>query len=146
MGYKFREDPNTHNLIPFPPVLLKLLRDECKLQDRDAYFNVRKILKKYKYNKYYKDTFQLIYEAGGKRPQLSHQDFDNCVRRFMMFQSKFIRFRENYHRHNLPCYYMILELILKQTGHEPFYHFPHLKDNYLEQKIFEIFSDVYNKK
>lgn len=143
MGFRYCEDPDTKEFKTFPLDLCQLVQTKVDLKNPNAYFEVRKVLKKYpKGNKYYKDVFQLIYETGGIRPSIDHKLFEKCVRRFMMFQSKFLRFREEYARHNLPCYYMILEFILKEFGHTPFYHLPHLKDELLAKKIYEIFNDV----
>lgn len=146
MGYRFSLDPETKSWKEFPADLKKLMTESIQLNAPDAYFQARKVLKKYpKGAKYYKDVFQLIYECGGQRPEISQQLFDKCVRHFMNFQYKFLRLREEYNRHNLPCYYMILELILKQQGHQPHYEFPHLKDELLKEKITDIFQEVNNK-
>lgn len=146
MGYRFSEDPVTKCLKPFPPDLIELIQTKVELVHPDAYAQTRKVLKKYpKGSKFHKDTFQLIYEAGGIRPHFDHKLFERCVRKFMQFQHAFSQTRDQYDRKNLPCYHMLLDLILTELGHKPHYLFPKLKDEILASKVLKIFTEINRK-
>lgn len=134
--------------VKMPEALVELLRPEIDVARRDAYQQVARALKKYRnrafeiqvydaemrrhyartvYGRdYYKHIFSIIYDLGGEQPRVSNiyamiQTYKNFAYRF----SQRTAFLE---RRSMPSHLMVLDLILRRHGHEPYYELPQLKD------------------
>lgn len=111
----------------------------------DAYYLMKTRLKELKMSKLYKEIFTLIYMHGGKKPNVQNEVYENCINDFKIIMQKFLGIREEYHRHSMPCNYMLLDILLKQNGHQPYYQFPYLKNDRCRDKVLEIYSDLKRK-
>lgn len=123
------------------------LRGRIDVDDSNCYREMQRLLKQLKYRDMYKEIFVLIYELGGRRPYIDNKIFDKCVTDFMWLQSRFQRLKyvTGTVRKNMPSMYVLLDLLLKRHGHTPYYKFPYLKDDLLQQKVMELFEELDGK-
>jgi hypothetical protein len=135
MGARFTE---------IPQQVLDGIKD-LNFQHADAYFQVKARLKAMKMSKLYKEIFTLIYINGGRRPNIDNQTYEKCVADFKVIMQKFLGIRGDYQRHSMPCNYMLLDMLLRQNGHEPYYLFPYLKNDKCRDRVMEIYSDLKRK-
>ena len=113
--------------------------------DRDAYFRMKDKLKQMKMSKLYKEIFTLIYIHGGVKAGISNDVYEKCVQDFKVLMQKFLGTRTDYQRHSMPCNYMLLDILLRKNGHEPYYRLPYLKNEKCRQRVMEIYSDLKSK-
>ncbi|NBU81990.1 MAG: hypothetical protein EBS55_10125, partial [Flavobacteriaceae bacterium] len=144
--------------LPIPEKLIEELKGCVDVFDRNAYEKVKEImrmkkdnkykievynprmrrweLKEYKTRKFYKDIFGIIYTLGGIQPQF--QGVNKVLQQFKDIQYQF--FQDLNHRPNMPSHFMILDLLLKQNGHEPYYKIPSLKNEKARREAINILS------
>lgn len=133
MGARFGEPPKG---------LVEKLGEMVNVNDPKCYRHVQKALKQLGHKNLYKEIFTLIYSLGGKRPYIDNHIFDNCVTDFMWLQAQFAQLRKNEatKRKNMPSMYVLMDILLKRNGHQPFYQLPYLKDEILQSKVIELFE------
>lgn len=124
-----------------PEDLLEKLRG-IDPEDVNMYFEVRSRLKALKLNKYYKDIFMIMYQLGGKNPQLDHGLYEQCITDFKWLMQHFMKNRSQWGRHSMPSNYVLLEILLRKNGHTPYYNLPTLKDSVLRAKVYEIYDQL----
>jgi hypothetical protein len=112
------------------------------VKDPNAYYLMKNRLKQLKVPKLYKEIFTLIYMHGGFKPQIQNNVYEQCVEEFKIIMQKFLGTREEYRRHSMPSNYMLLDILLKQNGHDPYYTFPYLKNDKCRDRVLEIYSDL----
>lgn len=141
-----------------PDKLYEQLGD-IDLKDRNAYFEVRRRLKSLKLSKYYKHIFRIIYDLGGRKPELSGDQLQRLNIHFNMMQSYFyensgcfmghnsfgdiVKYRASqgkFSRKSMPSISMLLDFLLKGVGHTPFYSLPYLKDKQLRHRVYEFYN------
>lgn len=112
------------------------------VQSADAYFEMKKRLKELGVPKLYKEIFTLIYLHGGRKPCIQNDVYEKCIHDFKVIMTKFLASRVEYHRHSMPCNYMLLDLLLTRNGHESYYKLPYLKNDKCRDRVMEIYSDL----
>lgn len=121
---------------PIPDILLQdLTKYGVDPLSPDAFFHVKKALKKLKYNTYYKEIFLIIYKLGGYAPSISDKLFHQCVDAYQALMLAFERKKKEWKRHSMPSNYVVLSMLLEHFGHEPYYNIPNLKDDDLQDKV-----------
>ena len=112
------------------------------VNDKDAYFIVQRQLKSMKLNSLYKEIFTIIYRKGGHNPKIDHEIFEKCITEFKILMYHFLRNKEMWGRHSMPSIYMMMDILLRENGHVPFYNIPKLKDLILREKVVSIYKDL----
>ena len=106
--------------------------------DRYSYFTIREWLRANKISKYYPFIFKIIWKCGGKRH--TYVDLGLLERKIRSIQSYFYAQRLKFKRKSMPCVSLMLELILKDMGSEPFYHFYKLKASKLHIRVLDFYE------
>lgn len=91
---------------------------------------------------FYKDIFLIIYELGGKRPRFTQ--LNEIYQKYRELVYFFNNSKQNLNRRNMPCNYMLLDILLRELGHEPYYKLPYLKNQELQMKVVDIFKQLRN--
>lgn len=125
----------------FPEDLLADLRQRFNVAERNVYSKIKEYLKKRRMNHMYKYIWKLIYVLGGRQPQLESETYAKIRQEFVNIQHYFYSVYDRSRRHNIKSVSMLLELLLKQVGHDPYYHFPQLKNTLLRQEAFDFYDD-----
>lgn len=101
-------------------------------------------MKQYKPQKFYKDIFSLIYELGGIQPNLHTIDLNAMFSMYkaICYQFRQMKIKNSVSRKNMPSHYMLLDLMLRQYGHTPYYNIPELKDKDLRNSVLTIFNKL----
>jgi hypothetical protein len=89
---------------------------------------------------FYKDIFTIIYELGGQKP-----DFNNMQQLYQKYKDLtyyFTRKKIQLARHNMPCNYMLLDILLRECDHTPHYNLPYLKNINLRDTVIHIFHQL----
>lgn len=107
-----------------------------------AYYLVKSLLKEKRLSFLYKEIFCIIYIKGGKNPSVGHELFEKCVLDFKALAYHFTRKRHLWKRHSMPSMYMIMEYLLRENGHTPFYEMPSLKDDILSRRVKTIYTSL----
>lgn len=137
-------DPKSRQAFNQVKLALKQLKGqsyEVRYWDREMR---RYYTKKYRPQKFYKEIFTIIHRLGGIRPKVEKPMI--ILRTFKVFCYYFneMRRKGETSRHNMPSHYMMLNLLLREFGHEPYYDIPALKDTVLRnnvRKIFDLLKD-----
>lgn len=132
MGARFTEIPDQ--------LLDKLKYIDVK--DPYSFNNVKKALKKHGFRKYYKEVFLIIYKLGGTPPNITDQVFHQCVTAYNALMIAFERKKAEWKRHSMPSNYVMLDVLLRHFGHEPYYVIPNLKDADLQDKVEWMISEL----
>lgn len=127
--------------IKIPVSVLQELRQVIDVNDRNAYTQVKKELKRLKQPKLYKDIFDIIYMLGGRKPQITPEQVDLMCNYFARWWYQY-NVLERFGAHNTPSMFMLLDIILKEFGHEPYYFIPKLKNGKLRDRVYEIYEKV----
>lgn len=142
-----------------PERCYELVREKVDVNDRDAYEQARKLFKKEGLGGYYKHVFRVLYECGGRKPQLSSatiqkvkQDF-NALEEYFYEHSDGICFFNNhgalvkerkslgrFSRKSMPSLAMLLVILLEKNGHDIYYRMAYLKDDKLRQKVLDFYD------
>ncbi len=133
IGARFKDIPET--------VIAAMLENGVDVKSSDCYAQVKKVLKQLKQPKLYKEIFTIIYELGGAYPKIDGliaELYDN----FTAYDYYYEQIRSTLKRKNGVSYYMILDIMLREAGHVPFYKLPYLKDEELRGKVLEIFLRI----
>lgn len=112
--------------------------------DRMLFFVVKKRLKKLKLQNLYKSIFSIIYMSGGQLPNVTNQTFHNCLVQYGALEHYFHQNKDLFGRKSMPSVYMLMDLILRRNGHEPFYVVQQLKDTQLRQKVLDFYVQFDN--
>ena len=115
---------------------------DLDVTDKNSYFIVQKQLKARGLNSLYKEIFTIIYRKGGVNPKVSYEVFEKCIAEFKILMYHFIRNKEIWGRHSMPSIYMMMDILLKENGHTPYYNIPKLKDDILREKVVSIYKDL----
>lgn len=91
-------------------------------KDRDAFHTIKSQLKQLKLVQEYKNIWSIIYALGGKKPDLSNEQFHTILRYFYKFIHNFTKLKTQ--RKSVPSHEMILHQIFLLIDYEPFYHLP----------------------
>lgn len=136
MGARFGE---------YPKDMIEKMRGSVAVDDPNCYRDVQSLLKRNGHRKMYKEIFTIIYALGGTKPGIDNKVFDACVTDFMWLQARFTQMKKmsSTGRKNMPSMYVLLDLLLKRNGHQPFYTIPYLKDENLQSNVMSIF-DILN--
>lgn len=121
--------------------IMNHLRATVRVLDKSAYYLVKKELKKLGAQRYYKDVFTIIYALGGHKPQVSPEQVDSMCHYFKRWYYNFNQL-ERFGKHNTPSIYMLMEIILREFGHEPYYFIPTLKSEKLRARVLRIYDEV----
>lgn len=121
---------------------LELAKDlmHVDMNDWNAYLEVKKVLKKKKLSKRYRDIFTIIYQLGGEKPKLSSQLIQQCNNDYRALETYFNENKEYFGRKSMPSVYMLLDIILRKNGHEPKYFIPQVKDKKLNKRVQDFFN------
>ena len=114
------------------------------MNHRDAYFHVREFLRKRKLSRYYKSIFSMIYQFGGVRPRLTSEQFTRVPVEINSICHYFWDTREDRRGSSMKCVPMLLEKILLQVGHVPYYRLHELKDEELREQVDEFYASYIN--
>lgn len=136
MGARFRDIPT--KLCDTVSAALQLE----DLQQPDAYFRVKAVLKKNGFNKFYKEIFTIIYHLGGINPRLEHDTYQNCIKDFTRLSFVYMKNRDKFKRHSMPSLYMMLDILLRKNNHIPHYQIPYLKDLQLKTNVESILEKL----
>jgi hypothetical protein len=110
-----------------PGELVDNVKAIVDVNDRNAYSDVRECLKRWKLGRHYKDIFHIIYRAGGKQPELQADQLQRLDRSINSIQTYFYTKRTNLGKKSMPCVPWLLEQLLIQCGHQPYYYLHTLK-------------------
>jgi hypothetical protein len=152
--------------VTFPKDLINDLKTVIDPLDRKAFSKVKHYLKKFsgkrytvkyydkemrvwrekqcKPTKFYKDIFSIIYELGGLQPNVKNINEMFAMYSAVCFQFKHLKGQGATNRRNMPSHYMLLDLLLKEYGNEPYYEIPYLKDEELRNSVLKIFNVLRN--
>lgn len=138
---------------------LENIQATIDVHDRNAYAHIRSYLKKNKLSDCYKAIFRIIHQLGGKKPELSSVQYENIKHDFIHLQTYFlsnsgkycalnsggmvVKQRESmgkFNRKSIPCLSMLLDILLRKNGHQPYYHIPQLKDFDLRQRVLDFYE------
>jgi hypothetical protein len=122
-------------------LITKLKTFNIDLEDKNCYTVIKTALKKLKYPKLYKEIFTIIYLLGGKRPKIEPL-IPKLYEQYKAFDFYYEQIREELNRKNGISFYMVLDMMLKELDHSPFYNLPYLKDPELQDKVLEIFTRI----
>lgn len=117
--------------------------------DPMAYFAVKQILKQERMSRHYRSIFTILYKCGGVRPRLHHvrnaQEFyARCVQTYTQMAHYFYRSAAHtMRRTSMPSTYMLLDLIMREHGHEPYYFIPQLQDENLRNAVLTFYSNYH---
>lgn len=127
-----------------PQQLLDDIRKQINIDDPNAYFIVRKILKRLKLMKMYKEIFTIIYLCDGHRPNITNKLYQQCIHDFQLLMKKFMEIRETEFkgRHSMPSMYMLMHLLLLENGHEPYYILPQLKSQDCRDRVLFMYREI----
>jgi hypothetical protein len=127
--------------VDIPAEIMAHLRDTIDIEDRNAYSAVKTELKRMGAQRFYKDVFTVIYALGGRKPHVTPEQVDSMCNYFKRWYYNFNRL-ERFGKHNTPSIYMLMEIILREFGHEPYYYIPSLKSDKLRQRVLQIYDEV----
>lgn len=127
--------------VDLPAKIMRRLRTRVNVDERDAYCQVKAELKRMGAQRYYKDVFTIVYALGGRKPQVSPEQVDSMCNYFRRWYYNFNRL-ERFGKHNTPSIYMLMEIILREFGHEPYYYIPSLKSEKLRARVLQIYDEV----
>lgn len=127
--------------VDLPDDIMTHLRTTVNVNERAAYNVVKSELKRLGAQRYYKDVFTIIYALGGHKPQISPEQVDSMCNYFRRWYYNFNRL-ERFGKHNTPSIYMLMEIILREFGHEPYYYIPSLKSDKLRARVLKIYDEV----
>lgn len=113
----------------------KLLGERFNLKDRRLFVQIKRKLKQWKYNHFYREIFHIIYWLGGRQPDIDSRQIEYCYRRYNDFTNRFSRIRKRIGRHSMPSHFMVLDCLLREVNHEPFYRLPTLKSRELRSRV-----------
>lgn len=115
-----------------------------KIYTRDIYNPQTKFTKTthQRSNQFYKDIFNIIYLLGGIQPKFTQ--FDEIYQKYRELVYYFERTKTSLKRHNMPTNYMLLDILLQELGHTPYYKLPYLKNQELQNKVLQIFKQLRN--
>jgi hypothetical protein len=127
--------------------LILALEDKCHPQSLAYFWRVLDIDKSGRLSTkvieyFYKDIFTIVYELGGRRP-----DFNNMQQLYQKYKDLtyyFTRKKIQLARHNMPCNYMLLDILLRECNHTPYYNLPYLKNINLRDTVIHIFNELRN--
>ncbi len=134
MGARFTE---------IPTAVFQDLKIDAK--DPEAYFVIKSHLKKNKNTLFYKEIFKILYILGGDVPKVSYETYMACIQDFKNIMYQFNHFKALWKRHSMPSMYMIMDILLRKNGHQPYYTIPYLKDKNLSQRVDDIYNFLYSK-
>lgn len=125
-----------------PEIINEISKEIPNLKDRQCYNKVKGVLKRLKRPKLYKEIFTIIYQLGGVKPTL--KNVDNIYQLYRNFDYYYaLKVRDGQiKRRNGISFYMMLDLFLKEMGHESYYEIPYLKDLELRSQVLEIFTQI----
>ena len=142
----FKEHMRRYMGARFTPIPDKLLQDLVDMKvdhlSPNAFFEVKKALKKLKYNDYYKEIFHIIYKLGGQAPVIPDEVFHECVNAYQALMLAFERKKKEWKRHSMPSNYVVLDMLLRHFGHVPYYNIPMLKDDDLQLKVQSMIQEL----
>ncbi len=131
------------------------LQKVVDVSDRSCYKIVREFLRIHKLTKYYPHIFTLIYRLGGTQPLLTQVQHQRCLTEFDALRHYFCDMHlllntEKLKRTSMLSVPMILQMILRQVGHIPYYDLHELKDPVLYEKVIVFYNKylenvVYNR-
>lgn len=94
------------------------------MHDRNAYHLIRAQLKQRKMHAKYKSIFTIIYALGGRAPKITSRFKEQCMDTYRALEHFFKQRRDQFRRKSMPSVYMLLDIVLRQNGHEPYYFIP----------------------
>lgn len=121
--------------------VVKRIAKKVDMQDRNAYQLVKSELKKLGLQKHYRDVFSIIYASGGVKPNVSAAQAESMCHYFKRWCYHFNQC-DRFGKHNTPSIHMLLDIILKEFGHEPYYYIPTLKSDKLRERVLDIYDQV----
>lgn len=127
---------------PVPDSIMEEIRKlNINTDDPKCYFTIKQALKQLKHPKLYKEIFTIIYDLGGHRPKID-SIIPDLYEQYKQFDIYYEQIKQECRRKNGVSYYMILDLMLKELGHESYYEFPYLKNEELQDDVLEIFKHI----
>lgn len=127
--------------VDLPEDMMRHLRQTIHINDRDAYNQVKVQLKLLGKQRFYKDVFTIIYALGGQKPQVSPEQVDSMCNYFKRWYYNFNQ-KARFGKHNTPSIYMLMDIILREFGHTPYYYIPTLKSEKLRERVLNIYDQV----
>ena len=127
--------------IPIPDDVIVHMKERVDIMGKDAYIRVKAELKSIKHQELYRDIFTIIYRLGGVKPTISPEQIDSMCNYFKRWYFHYNRMNR-FGKHNCPSVHMLLDIILKEFGHTPYYFIPSLKSAKLRQRVREIYDQV----
>jgi hypothetical protein len=103
---------------------------------RDAYYVIKKQLKKLKMRHEYKNIWSILYLLGGKTPKMENDVFHECSRLFFEFSSKYEEFKGI--RKSIPNHDMLLSAIFEKIGYDSYYKLPIIQSRKIRENIYYI--------
>lgn len=114
---------------------LDLLKSELDETDPKAYMILKDLLKKNNLPRQYKNIWSILYQLGGKIPDLTNNQFHGCLNLFKKFLIIFDKHKQLWKRKSIPSHYMLLNEFLVLVNHEKYYEFPVLKNEHLKKNV-----------
>lgn len=127
--------------VDLPAAMMAHLRRTVDVDDRDAYALVKRELKALGMQRYYKDVFTIIYALGGRKPQVSPEQVESMCNYFKRWYYNF-NLLNRFGKHNTPSIHMLMDIILREFAHEPYYYIPSLKSERLRARVLRIYDEV----
>lgn len=124
-----------------PSDIMSHMQLKIDITRRDCYHKVKLELKKMNRQEYYKDIFSIIYALGAPRPAITPEQMDAMCNYFKRWYHHF-NTQSRFGGHNTPSMHMLLNIIMKEFGHEPYYDMPMLKSEKLRSRVYTIYEDV----
>lgn len=118
------------------------LQQVWDVDDPEAYLVGRKFIKQCKSkeaSRHYKSLWRILYDMGGKKPQLVN--VDQIMVEIQAFQQFFYDKSDEREGHNVTGTWQILRHIMIMCGHTPHYTFPKLLNQEKQEKVEQLIRD-----
>jgi hypothetical protein len=114
---------------------LNYLKQNLDETNPKAYMILKELLKNLNLPRQYRNIWSILYQLGGKLPELSNHQFHACLNIFKKFLIIFDKHKHLWNRKSIPSHYMLLNEFLVLVEHEKYYEFPVLKNEGLKKNV-----------
>lgn len=120
---------------------IKSLIGPVDLNDPWLYYAIKSKLKALKMQRFYKSIYQIIYILGGKMLEVTHTEFEALLSKYSYFAYYCSMNRDTADRKSMPSVYMVMDLLLRHTGHHTYYQLPILQDIQLRSRVYKLYTE-----
>jgi hypothetical protein len=106
-------------VIQLDPEMLFELGCQFNPKDKNAPSILKSLLKPYKNPLLYKEIFKILYSLNGVLIHITPQQYQSCLIEYQKIMFIFMKYRERFSRKAMPSCYIMMDILLRQSGHEP---------------------------